>query len=109
MVNNTTRGLHQTKVNINPSTTAAGGTLGATLQDHEVYFGTFTANGVTPVTVVEPNITANCVVAICLKTVGGTVGAAPTIQTITAGTGFTVAATASDTSVYAYSVNRFAN
>lgn len=64
--------------------------------------GTFTANGVTPVTVSNANVTANSGIIITLKTVGGTVGACPAIQTITPTTGFTVAATASDTSVYNY-------
>jgi hypothetical protein len=64
--------------------------------------GTFTANGVTAVTVANTNVTANSLIVFTLKTVGGTVGAYPAIQTITPGTGFTVAATAGDTSVYNY-------
>lgn len=102
MVNNTTRGIVVEKVNIAVSTTAAGGTLGATLQDHFEYAGTVTINGTTPVTVTEPNLTANSTVVFTLKTVGGTVGAYPAIQTVTPGTGFTVIGTASDTSVYNY-------
>ena len=66
--------------------------------------GTFTANGATPVVVANANVTANSLVLITLKTVGGTVGAVPAIQTITAGTGFTVAGTASDTSIYNYRI-----
>lgn len=66
--------------------------------------GTFTANGTTPVAVADTDVTANSVIVITLKTVGGTVGAYPAIKTITAGTGFTVAATASDTSVYNYRI-----
>jgi hypothetical protein len=66
--------------------------------------GTFTANGATEVTVANANVTANSVIIITLKTVGGTVGAYPAIKTITPGTGFNVAATASDTSVYNYRV-----
>jgi len=62
--------------------------------------GTFTANGATPVTVAFSGMTAATTVVFGLNTVGGTVGAYPTIKTVTAGTGFTVAATASDTSVY---------
>jgi hypothetical protein len=64
--------------------------------------GTFTATGTSPVTVANTNVTANSNIIPTLKTVGGTVGAVPSIKTITAGTGFTVAATASDTSVYNY-------
>lgn len=59
-------------------------------------------NGATPITVVDANVTANSIILFTLKTVGGTVGAAPAIQTITPGTGFTVAGTASDTSIYNY-------
>lgn len=64
--------------------------------------GTFTANGATPVTVADTNVTANSSIVVTLKTVGGTVGAIPAVKTITAGTGFTIAGTASDTSVYNY-------
>lgn len=66
--------------------------------------GTVTLNGATPVTVAEDAITANSVVIFTLKTVGGTVGAYPAIQTITPTTGFDVAGTALDTSVYNYVV-----
>lgn len=66
--------------------------------------GTFTANGTTPVTVANKNVTPNSAVIVTLKTVGGTVGAIPAIKTITPGTGFTIAGTASDTSVYNYSI-----
>ena len=66
--------------------------------------GTFTATGASAVTVANVKITANSSVVITLKTVGGTVGAVPAIKTITAGTGFTVAGTASDTSVYNYKI-----
>ena len=65
---------------------------------------TFTAIGATDVTVVAPEVTAESVIVITLKTVGGTVGETPTILTITPGTGFTVDATAADTSVYNYAV-----
>lgn len=64
--------------------------------------GTFVCNGATPVTVAEPNLTANSMVIISLNKVGGTVGAIPAVQTLTPGTGFTVAGTASDTSTYNY-------
>ena len=66
--------------------------------------GTFTCNGATPVTVANAAVTANSDINITLKTVGGTVGAVPAIQTITVGTGFTVQGTASDTSIYNYSI-----
>lgn len=66
--------------------------------------GTFTANGVTAVTVANTVVTANSAIIVTLKTVGGTVGAIPAIKTITPGTGFTIAGTASDTSVYNYTI-----
>ena len=66
--------------------------------------GTFVCNGATPVTVTDSRITANSGVIVTLKTVGGTVGAVPAIKTITAGTGFTIAGTASDTSTYNYTI-----
>lgn len=107
MTNNTKGGYTVIKQNINASTSAAGGTFGATAQSHFTWFGTVTLNGTTPVTVVEPNLTANSVVTFTLKTVGGTVGAYPAIQTVTPGTGFTVSGSASDTSVYNYTVSTF--
>ncbi len=64
--------------------------------------GTLTLNGVTPVTVTDSRVTANSAIVITLKTVGGTVGVFPHIATITAGTGFTILGTASDTSIYNY-------
>lgn len=61
---------------------------------------TVTLNGTTPVTVTDKRVTANSVIVFTLKTVGGTVGACPVVDTITPGTGFTVKGTALDTSVY---------
>ncbi len=66
--------------------------------------GTFTANGVTPVTVSTTAFVAGSAVIISLKTVGGTVGAIPHLETATAGTGFTVIGTALDTSVYNWAI-----
>lgn len=65
---------------------------------------TFTANGTTDVVVADKSVRADSNIVITLKTVGGTVGETPTILTKTAGTGFTVDATASDTSLYNYVV-----
>ena len=67
--------------------------------------GTVTLNGATPVTVANTAVTANSLIIFTLKTVGGTVSPnAPNVKTITPGTGFTVAGTASDTSVYNYRI-----
>ncbi len=66
--------------------------------------GTFVANGVTPVTVSNTSVAVTDAIIISLNTVGGTVGAVPAVVTITGGTGFNVAATASDTSTYNYTI-----
>lgn len=66
--------------------------------------GTFALTGVTPVTVANTSIAITDAIVISLNTVGGTVGAVPAIQTITASTGFTVAGTALDTSTYNYAI-----
>ncbi len=66
--------------------------------------GTVVLTGATPVTIADSYVTANSSVIFTLKTVGGTVGAYPVIQTITPGTGFTVQGTALDTSTYTYRI-----
>lgn len=63
--------------------------------------GTFTANGASAVTVTNANVTANSVIVIGLKT-ANTPGSMPFMATVTPGTGFTIKATAGDTSVYNY-------
>lgn len=103
MVNNTTiqRLLKESRVQVLSNQPTGVGTL---LQELRWSQGTFICNGATPVTVTEPTVTANSLILFGLKTVGGTVGAIPATQTITVGTGFTVAGTASDTSTYFYAV-----
>ena|ERR1700731_4321879 len=76
------------------TTTAAIAALGI------VQRGTVVLTGATPVTVAFAGLTLTQVITFSLHTVGGTVGAYPAIQTVTAGTGFTVAGTAGDTSTY---------
>lgn len=67
--------------------------------------GTFTCNGVTPVTVANAAVSPSSQILVTLKTVGGTVGtSAPNVRTITPGTGFTIAGISLDTSVYNYSI-----
>lgn len=85
----------------------ANETLGGMFRIFRGRSGTVTLNGASPVTVANRLITADSVVVFTLKTVGGTVSpSAPNIQTITPGTGFTVSGTASDTSVYNYTIIR---
>lgn len=65
--------------------------------------GTVIANGVTPVSVVDANVTASSIIILTLKTAGGTVSVnPPSIHTITPATGFSIIANASDTSTYNY-------
>lgn len=67
--------------------------------------GTFIANGATPVSVSNTSIAITDAIIFSLNAVGGT---GPVIQpfvvTITAGTGFTAAANAGDTSTYNYAI-----
>ena len=84
--------------------TTVAGVLAALGLPAQFVQGSFVLNGATPVTVVAPLVTANSVIAISLKTVGGTVGVYPHIATITPGTGFTVVGTASDTSTMNYMI-----
>lgn len=66
--------------------------------------GTFVLNGSTPVTVSNTSVAINDAIIFSLNTIGGVVGVYPTIATITAATGFTVAGTAADTSTYNYAI-----
>lgn len=68
--------------------------------------GTFTANGASAVTVANANVLITDEISISLNTIGGTVGAIPRLDTITAGVGFNVKGTASDTSIYNYAIIR---
>jgi hypothetical protein len=85
-------------------TAAATITMVAVEQGYFAASGTFVCNGVTPVTVTDAHVTATSNILVTLKTVGGTVGAIPAVKTITPGTGFTIAGTASDTSTYSYEI-----
>lgn len=66
--------------------------------------GTFILTGTTPVTVANTNIAITDSINPSLNTVGGTVGAVPSVKTITAASGFTVAGSAGDTSTYNYNI-----
>lgn len=87
------------------STAAAAAQATANAAEPAGVLKTVTVTGATPVAVTDAGVTANSTFAWGLKTVGGTVGALPTIQTITPGSDYTVAATAGDTSTY--NVKRF--
>jgi len=90
--------------------TAIGDTL--------VYRGTVTLNGATPVTVSNVPIGSTASFEWGLKTVGGTVGETPAVQTVTLSTAggsgpqgsppfngsFTVAGSAGDTSTYSFRI-----
>lgn len=66
--------------------------------------GSFTLAGTALITVSNSSVSTADIISISLSTVGGTVGAAPTIKTITAATGFVVNGTTGDTSTYNYSI-----
>ncbi len=89
-------------VNTQTQNIISGGSLKPSFPDGVTPKGSFTMNGTTSVTVNDADFTANTPVIFTLKTVGGTVGAYPSIKTVTPGVGFTVSGTASDTSVYNY-------
>lgn len=83
------------------------GTLGNTLvlkRGVNGKCGTFVLTGTTSVSVSNTSIAITDGIGLSLNAVGGTVGAAPIIKTITAGTGFTVAGTVGDTSTYNYNI-----
>lgn len=67
--------------------------------DVERYVFTVTANGTSTVTVAAPMVTANSIINMTLKTVGGT-PAPLVITTITPGTGYTFVSSTGNTSVY---------
>jgi hypothetical protein len=83
-----------------------------------LYRGQFVLNGATPVTVPNVPIGPTATFEFGLKTVGGTVGAEPAVQTLTLSTpgspgpqgspgyngSFTVAGTAGDTSTYGFRI-----
>ncbi len=79
-----------------------GSVTGVALGTSSARTGTFVCNGATPVTVTNTTFAITDIVCVSLKTVGGTVGAIPAVQTVTGATGFTIAGTASDTSTYSY-------
>lgn len=66
--------------------------------------GNFTLNGATPVSITNSSAAVGAIVLFGLRTPGGTVGNLPTVKTINAGVGFTVAGTAGDTSDYSYHI-----
>ena len=66
--------------------------------------GTFTLNGATNVAVVNANLKAGDQIIYTIKTPAGTVGTYPVVKLRTNGTGFSVAGTASDVSVYDYRI-----
>lgn len=83
-------------------TAAASGTIFK--QGANGRIGQFTLTGTTAVTVSNTSVTTTDIIVSSLSVVGGTVGAVPSIKTITAATGFTVAGTVGDTSTYNYVV-----
>lgn len=86
--------------NGSPSSVLEPTTTGAIAALSVASRGTFVANGATAVTVAYTGMTRTRAITVSLNTVGGAVGAQPVVNTVTPGTGFTVVATAGDTSTY---------
>lgn len=72
-------------------------------QGYFPHSGTVVANGATPVPVTDANVTANSVIVLTFKTLGGTAHGA-FVSAVTAGTGFSINSLASDTSTYNYTI-----
>ncbi len=68
-------------------------------------YGTFTCNGTTAVTIADASAAVTDLFQCGLNTVGGTVGALPHLATLTVSSQVTTVGTASDTSVYNYSIS----
>jgi hypothetical protein len=66
--------------------------------------GTFTLNGATTVSVSNTTVATADFIGISMNTPAGTVGALPVVRFVLPGTSFAVLGTASDTSVYNYSI-----
>lgn len=77
------------------------GTVGPMSAKLPLNGGTFTCAS-SAATIANTNVDAGSLLAMTMKTVGGTFTAPPFIATITPGTGFTVTCGASDTSTYNY-------
>jgi len=66
--------------------------------------GSFTANATSSVSVANTNITGDSVVLLTRATATGTPAGSAYVDTITAGTGFTIKSVASDTNAYKYCI-----
>jgi hypothetical protein len=92
-------------VSVSASTTYTVAAAGPILkQGANGRVGTFVATGITPVVVSNTTVAVTDAIVISLNTVGGVIVTAPTVMTITAGVGFTVAAGSTDTSTYNYAI-----
>lgn len=78
-------------------------TIGSWLRAGKGRKGVFTLNGATPVVVADKRVTIDSVIGNSLRSgsSSGTPGAR-TIQSVTAGVGFTIVGTAGDTNQYNY-------
>lgn len=68
------------------------------------FSGQFTANGATGVVITTSAAAVGNIVAFSVNTPAGTQGAIPKVITVVAGVSFSVAATASDTSLYNWAI-----
>lgn len=82
----------------------AGAKLSYTVGGANASSGTAVANGASNVVVNTTSITIKSIVVFSLNTIGGTPGQLPHVNAISAGTSFTFAATAGDTSTYNWAI-----
>jgi hypothetical protein len=81
----------------------ANETTGGLIRQLKGRSSTFTANGTTTVVVANKNVMLDSLIAITLRTAGGTVGN-PYVVAKNPGVGFSIVSQTGDTSTYTYAV-----
>jgi hypothetical protein len=81
-----------------------GGVRGSTISVASARKGTFTCTAGGTITIANTNELATSDVVISLNAAGGTITTPPAMNTVTAGTGFSVLCGANDTSMYNYDI-----
>lgn len=103
VIQSETAGTAYTTLQLNPNggsvAVGPGGLTPATTRK-----GTFVCTAGGTITILNTNEIATSDVIISLNAAGGTISAPPAMKTVTAGTGFTVLCSASDTSTYNYDI-----
>jgi hypothetical protein len=76
--------------------------------DNNVTYGTFVCTSAGSIVVANTNQAITDVISISENTAGGTISTAPSVKTITAGTGFTALCATSDTATYNWASVKYA-